>query len=261
MSNLTFVGLSDDGTALILSSPQGDRFRLAIDERLRSAVRSGRAQLSAVDGPIGAKEIQARLRAGATPAEVAEFSGWTVDRVEAFAAPILQERSWVAEQARKCQVGRTEESPTLGELIERRLADRGIDPDTVRWDAWRRDDGEWTVLMAYPSGKGDRVATWQFDVAANSLVAEDDEAHWFNEDSAEQQRPRLLRVPDDDTPRAAAVSNHPAGRSNSEQSAPAEPAPQPVEPASQPRPAAAPAAEADSPRWDEVLFGSPADDK
>ena len=66
MSNLTFVGLSDDGAALILSSPQGDRFRLAIDERLRSAVRSGRAQLAAVDGPIGAKEIQARLRAGAT---------------------------------------------------------------------------------------------------------------------------------------------------------------------------------------------------
>lgn len=265
MSNLTFVGLSDDGAALILSSPQGDRFRLAIDERLRSAVRSGRAQLAAVDGPIGAKEIQARLRAGATPSEVAEFSGWTVDRVEAFAAPILQERSWVAEQAQKCQVGRTEEAPTLGELTERRLSDRGIDPDTVRWDAWRREDGEWTVLMAYPSGKGDRVATWQFDVAAMSLVAEDDEAHWFNEDPAEQQRPRLLRVPDDDTPRSEAVSNHPAGRNAAEPALqpaePVEPAPQTAEPASQARPAAAPAAESDSPRWDEVLFGSPVDDK
>ena len=139
--------------------------------------------------------------------------------------------------------------------------ERGVDEDNVRWDAWRREDGQWTVLMAYPSGKGDRVATWLFDVAAMSLVADDDEADWFSEDAAEQQRPRLLRVPADDTPRATAVSNHPAGRGTEP---PRQPTPPPVSSTTNPTDqldTASAATESDKPRWDEVLFGSPADDK
>jgi hypothetical protein len=263
MSNLSFVGLSDDGSALILSSPDGTRHRLAIDERLRSAVRSGRSRMEAPDAPVSARDIQARLRAGATPTEVAEFSGWSVERVEAFAAPILQERGWVAQKAQKCPIGRGEDDPDLGEIVARRLGERGIDVDTTRWDSWRREDGLWTVLLAYPAGKGDRVATWQFDMEANSLTAEDDEARWFTEDRIPaEQRPRLIRVPDDDAPpppRPPESGNHPAGRARRDSGTDAvgQPAEQP-----QQRPASGavghkPAAQSDSPRWDEVLFGPP----
>ena len=41
MQNLTFVGLSDDGSALILSAGDGNRYRVPIDERLRSRHRRG----------------------------------------------------------------------------------------------------------------------------------------------------------------------------------------------------------------------------
>ena len=198
MQNLTFVGLSDDGAALILSSGDGSRFRLPIDERLRSATRGGRTHMDVSDTPVTARDIQARLRAGATPTEVAEFSGWNVDRVEAFAAPVLQERGWIAEKAQACPVGRGEEDPTLGDVVVRRLVERGIDEDSIRWDSWRRDDGLWTVLLAYPAGKGDRVATWSFDSEAGSLAAEDDEARWFIEQGLpEDNRPRLIGVSDD----------------------------------------------------------------
>lgn len=242
MQNLSFVGLSDDGAALILSGADGTRFRLAIDERLRSATRGGRTHMDVSDVPVTAREIQARLRAGATPTEVAEFSGWTVERVEAFAAPILQERGWVAEKAQQCAVGRGEDDPQLGELVARRLGERGIDVDTTRWDSWRREDAVWMVLLAYPAGKGDRVATWLFDMEAGSLVADDDEARWFTEDRIPADtKPRLIRVADDDPPapvRPPEAGNHPAGRAQSQEGG-----------------------TEDGPRWDEVLFGSPRDDE
>lgn len=269
MNHLTFVGLSDDGSALILSSGDGNRYRLPIDERLRSATRGGRTHMDVSDTPVTARDIQARLRAGATPTEVAEFSGWNVERVEAFAAPVLQERGWIAEKAQACPVGRGEEDPELGEVVARRLAERGIDEDSIRWDSWRREDGLWTVLLAYPAGQGDRVATWSFDNEAGSLSAEDDEARWFIEQGLpNNDRPRLIQVPDDDEPpaqqpsqRPAYAGNHPAGRMQSQphpsarEERPAPPAARPEAPG-----VAEPAREPDGPRWDEVLFGSPRDD-
>lgn len=268
MQNLTFVGLSDDGAALILSSGDGSRFRLPIDERLRSATRGGRTHMDVSDTPVTARDIQARLRAGATPTEVAEFSGWNVDRVEAFAAPVLQERGWIAEKAQACPVGRGEEDPTLGDVVVRRLVERGIDEDSIRWDSWRRDDGLWTVLLAYPAGKGDRVATWSFDSEAGSLAAEDDEARWFIEQGLpEDNRPRLIGVSDDEPPRErpAYVGNHPAGRlqNRAPDPAPGHDAPAVSQPAPHPDPRQPALRDDDGegPRWDEVLFGSPRDER
>lgn len=259
MNNLTFVGLSDDGSALILSAGDGSRFRLPIDERLRSATRGGRTHMDVSDAPVTARDIQARLRAGATPTEVAEFSGWAVDRVEAFAAPILQERGWIAERAQKTPVGRGEEDPLLGTVVVRRLSERGVDEDSIRWDSWRREDGLWTVLLAYPAGQGDRVATWSFDSEAGSLSAEDDEARWFIEQGLPdtESRPRLLHVPDDDQPQASrsAYGNHPAGRLQGH-ATPATPRPESPGTVS-PQPEDTGTAE----RWDDVLFGSPRDER
>ena len=263
MQNLTFVGLSDDGSALILSAGDGNRYRLPIDERLRSATLGGRTHMDVSDAPVTARDIQARLRAGATPTEVADFSGWNVDRVEAFAAPILQERGWIAEKAQACAVGRAEDDPALGDVVLRRLAERGIDEDSIRWDSWRRDDGLWTVLLAYPAGKGDRVATWSFDAEASSLSAEDDEARWFIEQGLPdtEPRPRLMTVVDDDAPESqrpnpAYMGNHPAGRAQGLSRPTATPTPAPP-PDPQPSPRET---EAERPRWDEVLFGSPGDE-
>ena len=42
MGELELVGLHDDGEHLVLSGPDGQRFRLRIDEPLRAAVRRDR---------------------------------------------------------------------------------------------------------------------------------------------------------------------------------------------------------------------------
>lgn len=204
MAKLSFLGLSEDGSALLVAGPEGQRHQLPIDERLRSAVRSGRTATDVIDlrdGTFGPKEIQQRVRAGATATEVAELCGWELRRVEAFAVPVVQERQFMAEKAQAATIGRGEEEPTLAEMVVSRLRERHVDPDELRWDSWLRDDGIWTVLCSYPAGKGDRVATWSFDADTKQLSCDDEEARLLVEDRLPMEpRPRLVSLAEEEPP-------------------------------------------------------------
>src|SRR5690242_21866473 len=112
MRSLRLVALSDDGRNLILTveSPEPgeepERFELPIDERVRAAAR-GDARLGAIEdlaNTLPPRVIQARIRAGETPEQVALASGTRIDRVMRFAHPVLQERSRIAEQSLHARV-------------------------------------------------------------------------------------------------------------------------------------------------------------
>ena len=141
MGELELVGLHEDGEHLVLVAPDGARFRVRIDEPLRAAVRRDRPQLEQLRaesaGTLSPREIQARIRAGATTQEVADSAGLPVERVRRYEGPVLAEREHVAEQARGTRVGRDVGAPTLGDLVTDRLAARGVDPASLAWDAAR----------------------------------------------------------------------------------------------------------------------------
>ena len=143
MGELELVGLHEDGEHLVLVAPDGARFRVRIDEPLRAAVRRDRPQLEQLRaesaGTLSPREIQARIRAGATTQEVADSAGLPVERVRRYEGPVLAEREHVAEQARGTRVGRDVGAPTLGDLVTDRLAARGVDPGSLAWDAARDD--------------------------------------------------------------------------------------------------------------------------
>src|ERR687896_492699 len=114
MRTLRLVGLSDDGSALVLVAEgtepgdEGERFELPVDDRLRAAARGDTRRLGQIDVDLGTsvppRVIQARIRAGETPEQVAEAAGIRVERIMRFAHPVLQERERVAEQAREARV-------------------------------------------------------------------------------------------------------------------------------------------------------------
>ena len=52
------------------------------------------------------RDIQARIRAGETPEAVAQAAHTTVEKIMAFAAPVLAERQHVAERAQRSSVRR-----------------------------------------------------------------------------------------------------------------------------------------------------------
>ncbi|WP_199424218.1 septation protein SepH [Actinotalea solisilvae] len=202
MSELRLVGLHDDGEHVVLEGPDGQRFSLPIDDALRAAVRRDRPQLEQVRaeqrGVVPPREIQARIRAGATADEVAEESGMPVAMVRRYEGPVLAEREHVATQARGTRIGHDPGAPVLGDLVTDRLATRGVDGTSLRWDAFRGGAGPWTVEVAFDAAGATRSARWTFETATRTLRAVDDEARWLSEtELAEGPIPRrhLAAVP------------------------------------------------------------------
>ncbi|WP_078910491.1 septation protein SepH [Streptomyces sp. NRRL S-87] len=182
MPELRVVAVSNDGTRLVLKAADGTEFTLPIDERLRAAVRNDRARLGQieieVESHLRPRDIQARIRAGASAEEVAQLAGIPVDRVRRFEGPVLAERAFMAERARKTPVRRPGEStgPQLGEAVQERLLLRGVEKDSVQWDSWRRDDGTWEVLLVYRVAGEPHSASWTYDPPRRLVQAVDDEA-------------------------------------------------------------------------------------
>lgn len=214
MPELRVVAVSNDGTRLVLKAADSTEYTLPIDERLRAAVRNDRARLGQieieVESHLRPRDIQARIRAGASAEEVASMAGIPVERVRRFEGPVLAERAFMAERARKTPVRRQGEStgPQLGEAVAERLLLRGAEKDAVLWDSWRRDDGTWEVLLVYRVAGEPHSASWTYDPPRRLVAAVDDEARsLIGETSAAQQEatkepsfpfvPRIARLPRD----------------------------------------------------------------
>ncbi|MFD6420019.1 septation protein SepH [Streptomyces sp. NPDC060194] len=182
MPELRVVAVSNDGTRLVLKAADSTEYTLPIDERLRAAVRGDRPRLGQieieVESHLRPRDIQARIRAGASAEEVASMAGIPVDRVRRFEGPVLAERAFMAERARKTPVRRPGENagPQLGEAVQDRLMMRGVEKDTVQWDSWRRDDGTWEVLLVYRVAGEPHAASWTYDPPRRLVAAIDDEA-------------------------------------------------------------------------------------
>ncbi|QIJ65169.1 septation protein SepH [Streptomyces sp. JB150] len=236
MPELRVVAVSNDGTRLVLKAADSTEYTLPIDERLRAAVRGDRPRLGQieieVESHLRPRDIQARIRAGATAEEVAQMAGIPVDRVRRFEGPVLAERAFMAERARKTPVRRPGENsgPLLGEAVQERLLLRGAEKDTVQWDSWRRDDGTWEVLLVYRVAGEPHSASWTYDPPRRLVQAVDDEARSLIGESDDLGAPepslpfvpRIARLPRD---RTLAGS---LDRDRERPSLPA-PAPEPVE--------------------------------
>ena len=106
MRELKVVGLDVDGKRIILEGDNpGEMFTLRADDRLRAAVRGDSARIHQtqidyeVRNVLSPREIQSRIRAGASVEQLAAAAGVDVSRIERFAHPVLLERARAAELA------------------------------------------------------------------------------------------------------------------------------------------------------------------
>ncbi|MDQ0028865.1 septation protein SepH [Arthrobacter bambusae] len=192
MRDLRLVGVHDDGGHLLLSGTGGEMFQLPIDEALRVAASRTPAQVAArasiTPVAMSPRDIQSRIRSGATAAEVAELSGLPLANVQRYEGPVLAEREYIAQQARKVEVAAPapgqdsyraafgDEPASLGDMVAHRLTAHGIDSSAVEWDSWRRTDGTWTVVARFETKPGsletigeEPPAMWTFNPARKSI--------------------------------------------------------------------------------------------
>ena len=235
MRELKVVGLDVDGKRIICESDDpSEKFILRADDRLRAAVRgdkSGASQTQSdveVPSVLRPKEIQARIRAGASVEQVAESAGVDVSRVERFAHPVLLERSRAAELATAAHPVLADGPAvlTLLETVTTALIARGLDPDATNWDAWRNEDGRWTVQLSWKAGLSDNVAHFRFTPGAHggTVTAFDDAAcELIDPDFARPLRPVAAVAPLDDRRARAAGGSRESSPSPPSLRAPARP--------------------------------------
>jgi hypothetical protein len=163
--------------------------------------------------PLNPKQIQARVRAGASAETIAAETGWALDRVIRYAGPPLAERGYVAERASKVEIRRNgaDQVITLAESVDRAFESLGLYPDEAQWDSWRRVDGKWIVSVTHPGLPAGAIATWTYDHVGRTVHPLDelsrrlmgasnvtlDEALGIPEAEPEpepEQRPRLVSV-------------------------------------------------------------------
>ena len=188
MRELGLDRLSEDGRFLIARDhatdelfhiPADHRLSSLIDDSTRTARGSTSGQLETrMESSLTPRDIQTRIRRGESPDEVAEVAGVPVEQISGFAAPVLAEREYMCEQARKTTIRRKHvggAGALLGDLVDENVAAGGSVAEDVRWDSWRREDGRWTVVVS--PADSDRAATFLFDVKSRYVLPADEFAH------------------------------------------------------------------------------------
>ncbi len=185
MRELGLDGLSEDGRFLIARDHSTDEtFHIPADRRLSSLIdatssgsTSGQLETN-MESSLSPRDIQTRIRRGESPDEVAVAAGVPVEQIIGFATPVLAEREYMCEQARKTPIRRKHVGGAgmlLGTLVDENVAADGTSPEAVRWDSWRREDGRWTVVVS--PAEADQPATFLFDVKSRYVLPADEFAH------------------------------------------------------------------------------------
>ena len=287
LSRLRFVGLSEDGTHLHLIDEEGAAHLLAVEDRLRAAVRpaavpasSARGMEKTMESMLRPRDIQARIRSGETPEAVAEAAQTSVEKIMPFAAPVLAEREHVAERAQRSSVRRSEGAApagarTLGDAVAAHLRGLNVDPESVSWDAWRREDGRWALTGEYAVSERSGAARLTFDARGNYVTLDNDDARWLvgevvspavpvpTDDLQAARERRLSAVGEDQLPlgdQHALELGDDALDLVAEQPVEIEPEPEPTREQPPARRAVKKSrGRASVPSWDEIMFGGSSD--
>lgn len=151
---------------------------------------------------LSPREIQQRMRAGESISDLVADSGMPVERIEAFAGPILAERKHITSAALSSparKMGESANHRNLTDVAKEHLTQRGVDFDTVQWDACRLAPKKWIVKASYELGTRTHEAHFKFDQMGRFSVAVNDDARWLLGENPDIPEGETQRIQDPDT--------------------------------------------------------------
>lgn len=177
MKDIRFLG--SDGDFLLLEDSEGQKFRLLLDQPLRSAIRNDVPQM--LDQPrLSPREIQEEIRVGRSIEDIVQASGAPVDYVMKFAQPVLDELNHAVLNALTVRLevpGDRFNNPTtreFGEIIKARLAASGAGIE--KWSAMKAPEHGFYIYCEYELDNRQFKATWLYDPKRLALIPENEAA-------------------------------------------------------------------------------------
>ena len=177
MKDIRFLG--SDGDFLLLEDSEGQKFRILLDQQLRSAIRNEAPQM--LDQPrLSPREIQEEIRVGRSIEEIVQASGAPVDYVMKFAQPVLDELNHAVLNALTVRLevpGDRFNNPTtreFGEIIKARLAASGAGIE--KWSAMKAPEQGFYIYCEYELAGQQNKATWLYDPKRLALIPENQSA-------------------------------------------------------------------------------------
>ena len=168
-----------DGDFLVLEAQDGQKFRLLIDETVRSSIKREKLQL--LDSvSITPREIQEEIRNGASIEQLIKQSGATFEFIEKFAAPVIAELEHIVSSALSVRLtiagDRYNDSTQIefGEIISGRLVTSGA--EGISWVAKKIESSSWHIIANYTLNGVAGSATWSFDPRRLTLSPESETA-------------------------------------------------------------------------------------
>lgn len=168
-----------DGDFLVLEAQDGQKFRLLVDDTVRSSIKREKLQL--LDSvSITPREIQEEIRNGASIEELIKQSGATFEFVEKFAAPVIAELDHIVSSALSVRLtiagDRYNDSSQIefGEIISGRLVTSGA--EGISWVAKKIEPNNWHIVANYTLNGVAGSATWSFDPRRLTLSPESETA-------------------------------------------------------------------------------------
>jgi hypothetical protein len=173
MRDLNPIGREDD--VLLLVDSDGERFRVQVDETLLRTIKEHRVPDSNVH-ELSPREIQDAIRAGSTVADLAASSGGSLELIERFAYPVLEELTHMIELATSVRVElpadrfNDVQKKAFGEIVEEKLFQAGA--SQPRWSARRGENTLWEITVSFKQADVEGSATWTFDPKRYLLTPE-----------------------------------------------------------------------------------------
>lgn len=180
MQELQFVPDDSDAASLVLRAPDSDEmYWIPVTDELRAALSAVAGQAAAPDEPaqpaaspdtddatedhaevaevrmtLRPRDIQKRLRHGATVAELAAETGMPESRLLPYAHPIEMERHRIADLARQAYPVRADgpADQPLRDVLATAFSARGEDVNASEWDAAMDGSDHWIISVRWTRG-------------------------------------------------------------------------------------------------------------
>ena len=164
-----------EGDSLLLVTKDGERFSLSVDETLLKTIKEHRVPDSNTN-QLSPRQIQDAIRSGVTITELSETSGTSLDLIERFAHPVIEELLHMVELAKSVRIEQPADrfnevsKRPFGDVIEEKLTQsQAVE---IEWSAKRGPSAVWEVSVAFSRDGESGMATWSFDPRKYLLTPE-----------------------------------------------------------------------------------------